>query len=202
MAAYLWSKSLGVFSHASSLYLQGLCDSMPTKIHLTMGLDQAERSLIVPPRIRLYFSDSIEFEWIEGLPTSKPLRTLFDVARARGDSRMLDVARRRVLQRQLASFSDLDPIVAYLGLSGGGRQGEDTSNWTGTHIVSVLTGTCTTSPAVDWETMAEDLADKYGARVLRASFYPGSKEMLVAFAWPMGAGVVDLRAEAAEKFRW
>lgn len=207
---YLWSKRLGVFSHATACYLHRLSDHMPTKIHLTLPLDQADRQLTAPPRVRLYWADMIEFDWMDGLPVSKPIRTLFDIARAHGDSRMLDQARRRMLQQQLASFSDLDPIVAYLGLSGSGLQGENVDGWAGIFTTHVLTGICVETPSIDWLVTAEELAEQHGAKLLRSSYYPGSNAMLLAFAWPAvpnalasSASVVEiLRTKASDAFQW
>ena len=83
---WLWSRNRqdepqGVYSHQTALSLHELTDVMPSRLHMTVP-KTFRRSATIPKAIVLHMSDlpSSAVEQIDGVPTTKALRTLIDVA--------------------------------------------------------------------------------------------------------------------------
>jgi len=83
---WLWSRKRqdepqGVYSHQTALSLHELTDVMPSRLHMTVP-KTFRRSATIPKAIVLHMSDlpSSAVEQIDGVPTTKALRTLIDVA--------------------------------------------------------------------------------------------------------------------------
>lgn len=83
---WLWSRNRrdqpqGVFSHQTALSLHELTDVMPGRVHMTVP-QTFRRSAPIPKALILHratlSSDVIEL--VDGVPATKPLRTLLDVA--------------------------------------------------------------------------------------------------------------------------
>ena len=83
---WLWSRNRqddpqGVYSHQTALSLHELTDVMPSRLHMTVP-KTFRRSATIPKVIVLHMSDlpSSAVEQIDGVPVTKALRTLVDVA--------------------------------------------------------------------------------------------------------------------------
>lgn len=83
---WLWSRNRqdqpqGVYSHQTALSLHELTDVMPSRLHITVP-KTFRRSAPIPRFIVLHISDlpSSDVEQIDGVPATKVLRTLIDVA--------------------------------------------------------------------------------------------------------------------------
>lgn len=83
---WLWSRNRqeqpqGVYSHQTALSLHELTDVMPSRLHMTVP-KTFRRSTIIPKSIVLHISDlpPSDIEQIDGVPVTKALRTLIDVA--------------------------------------------------------------------------------------------------------------------------
>ena len=83
---WLWSRNRrdepqGIFSHRTALSLHELTDTMPTRIHMTVPTG-FRRSTPIPKSLVLHMADLIpsEIEQLDGVPATKALRTLVDVA--------------------------------------------------------------------------------------------------------------------------
>src|SRR5512139_1302571 len=53
-AVWLWSDREGVFSHETALFLHGLSDVLPTRVHLSVPAEWQGRRLRVPPGVALH----------------------------------------------------------------------------------------------------------------------------------------------------
>ncbi|MBY0507605.1 MAG: hypothetical protein K2X03_27070 [Bryobacteraceae bacterium] len=85
---WLWSRNRqdepqGVYSHQTALSLHELTDVMPSRVHLTVPSD-FRRSAAIPKALFLHMADvpAAEVEIVDGVPVTKALRTLLDVAAA------------------------------------------------------------------------------------------------------------------------
>jgi len=106
MRWWLWSHKKGVLSHETAASIYDLGDLLPPKIHLT-----------VPPNFRKRPSKSLmlhkaklhesEIEYREGLPVTKPLRTILDLARSHLDDERLEAVARGAILKGVASVKDL-----------------------------------------------------------------------------------------------
>lgn len=83
---WLWSRNRkeepqGVYSHQTALSLHELTDVMPSRVHMTVP-KTFRRSAAVPKGVSLHMADvsPSDIEAIDGVPVTKALRTLIDVA--------------------------------------------------------------------------------------------------------------------------
>ena len=77
---WLWSSRQGVFSHETALFLQGLSDAMPARIHLSLPTSWRSRRLRVPSGVVLTHADVADEDrtWVACLPVTNAARTLDD----------------------------------------------------------------------------------------------------------------------------
>ena len=113
MRWWLWSRKKGVLSHETAAALYGLGDLLPAKIHLTVPRDfrkRPNRSLVLH-RGEL---SKLEIEQRDGLPLTKPLRTIMDLARSHLDDERLTSAARDAIQNGLVSRKEILEELAKL----------------------------------------------------------------------------------------
>lgn len=81
---WLWSGRAGVFSHETALFLHGLSDVLPTRVHLSVPAEWQGRRLRVPPGVALHHADvpKAERAWVGPVPVTTPRRTLVDCVTA------------------------------------------------------------------------------------------------------------------------
>ena len=74
----------GVWSHETALDFHGICDIMPSKLHMTVP-KHFRKSIPLPAVIKLYFADLKEGDWVEqqGYRVTTLVRTLLDLANSR-----------------------------------------------------------------------------------------------------------------------
>ena len=79
-AVWLWSGRAGVFSHETALFLHGLSDVLPARVHLTLPRSWDARRLRVPRGVVLHHADVAKEEraWVGPVPVTAPRRTLMD----------------------------------------------------------------------------------------------------------------------------
>ncbi len=85
---WLWSRNRqdepqGIYSHQTALSLHELSDAMPSRVHMSVPRD-FRRSAATPKALVLHMADvpAAEVEIVDGVPVTKALRTLLDVASA------------------------------------------------------------------------------------------------------------------------
>ena len=83
---WLWSRNRqdepqGVYSHQTALSLHELTDAMPSRLHMTVP-KTFRRSAAIPKSVVLHIADlpPSDIEQIDGVPATKALRTMIDVA--------------------------------------------------------------------------------------------------------------------------
>ena len=83
---WLWSrnrqdKPQGVYSYQTALSLHELTDAMPSRLHMTVPTG-FRRSVATPRAVVLHLAhlSPSDVEHVDGVPVTKPLRTLLDVA--------------------------------------------------------------------------------------------------------------------------
>lgn len=93
MRFWLWSRDRqdvpqGVYSHETALSLHQLSDVMPAKLHMTVP-KTFRRTAPIPRALVLHRGDLApsDTEMIEGVPITKPLRTILDLL---GEDRVSD----------------------------------------------------------------------------------------------------------------
>ncbi len=113
---WLWSEQEGVFSHETALCLHQLSDALPAVYHLTLPATWSRRRLRVPPGVRLYYADvtGADRSWAGGVPVTSPLRTLVDCVADHVAPEFVRAARRQILQRGLASTTELQDRLRQL----------------------------------------------------------------------------------------
>lgn len=79
-AVWLWSDRAGVFSHETALFLHGLSDALPARIHLTLPASWHARRFRVPRGVVLHHADIPKGEraLVGPVPVTAPRRTLAD----------------------------------------------------------------------------------------------------------------------------
>jgi predicted transcriptional regulator of viral defense system len=113
MRWWLWSRKKAVISHDSAAALYELGDLLPSKIHLTVPLDFRKtptKNLILH---RADLSKS-EIERRDGLPVTKPLRTLLDLARSHLDDERLSAVVKDAIKKGLVGRKELLEALAKL----------------------------------------------------------------------------------------
>jgi predicted transcriptional regulator of viral defense system len=77
---WLWSDRHGVFSHATALLQHRLSDALPGSTCMTVPAAWRSRRLQVPPGLHLHYADlpPRSHVWIDGVPVTRPLRTVVD----------------------------------------------------------------------------------------------------------------------------
>jgi predicted transcriptional regulator of viral defense system len=85
---WLWSRNRqdepqAIYSHQTALSLHELTDVMPSRVHMSVPRD-FRRSAPIPKALALQLADvpAAEVEIVDGVPVTKALRTLLDVASA------------------------------------------------------------------------------------------------------------------------
>lgn len=213
MVVWLWSASIGVFSHETALRLHGLSDVLPSRIHLTLPVASEARSLTPPEGVRLYFADFTRQEcaFVGAVPVTKPSRTINDVAAAHGDANVIEDAVRQALHRGILVVGDLLPAIQYLAAPGGPGASRvrpaAVADLNGSWLMDIVSGTCPTRPALDWRVDAEEFAGQHGARVHAAEYFLTSGTMSIELVWPMDSretkpSSAAIREAARQRFGW
>lgn len=116
VVAYLWSKEEGVISHESALAIHDLSDVLPKKVHMTLPADQQRVRRKIPDWLELHFADIPEAdkEWYDVVPTTRPIRTLVDVAAARIEPELLRQAVEEAKERRLVADDFEWELIAQL----------------------------------------------------------------------------------------
>jgi hypothetical protein len=103
---WLWSQKKGVISHETAAALYDLGDLLPAKVHMTVPVSFRKK----PPKGLVLHKANIstaEINGRDGVPATKPLRTILDLARAHLDDERLSAVTRDALQRGLVRRKEL-----------------------------------------------------------------------------------------------
>ena len=111
MRWWLWSRRKGVLSHETAAAIYELGDLLPAKIHLTVPANFRKtptKNLVLH---KADLSDP-EIEKRDGLPVTKPLRTILDLARSHLDDERLSAATRDAITKGLVTRKELLEVLA------------------------------------------------------------------------------------------
>src|SRR5262245_57495801 len=80
MAVWLWSRTEGVISHDTALFLHDLSNVLPSKTNITLPSSWKRRTLRIPTDIAVHYGDVPESDraWVGALPITTVRRTLLD----------------------------------------------------------------------------------------------------------------------------
>ena len=80
MAVWLWSRTEGVMSHETALFLHDLSNALPTKANITLPNNWKRRTIRIPKDVLVHYEDIPESDrgWIGALPVTTVRRTLLD----------------------------------------------------------------------------------------------------------------------------
>ncbi len=116
VVVWLWSERAGVFSHETALFLHGLSDALPSRVHLTLPAAWRSRRLRVPKGVATHFSDIAEQEraWAGPVPVSSVSRTLLDCVQARVPPELVHDALGQAVGRGLIRRDSLPEVATSL----------------------------------------------------------------------------------------
>lgn len=80
MAVWLWSRTEGVISHETALFLHDLSNVLPSKVHITVPMTWKRRTIRIPTGTVVHHEDLPESDrgWLGALPVTTVHRTLLD----------------------------------------------------------------------------------------------------------------------------
>jgi predicted transcriptional regulator of viral defense system len=108
---WLWSQKKGVISHETAAALYDLGDLLPAKVHMTVPVSFRKK----PPKGLVLHEANIstaEINGRDGVPATKPLRTILDLARAHLDDERLSAVTRDAFQKGLVTRRELLDAIA------------------------------------------------------------------------------------------
>jgi Domain of unknown function (DUF4365) len=112
LVLWLQTDQRGVISHETALFLHGLCDILPSHLHITVpvGWTPEDRQLAADVEIRYADVPEAEQRWLGAVPYTAPLRTLRDCIQVGVSPELLEQAIVEGIQRGLFTEVDLPQI--------------------------------------------------------------------------------------------
>jgi predicted transcriptional regulator of viral defense system len=113
---WLWSERAGVYSHETALFLHGLSDALPSRIHLTLPEDWRRRRLRIPEGVATHFAAlaGADHSWVGPVPVTGIGRTLVDCAQAGVAPEMVRDAMEQAIKRGMIRAWSLPEVTDYL----------------------------------------------------------------------------------------
>lgn len=113
VVVWLWSERAGVFSHETALFLYGLSDALPARMHVTLPADWRQRRLRVPDGVATHFGDmgGADRGWVGPVPVSGVARTLVDCAQAAVAPEMVRDAMEQAVERGMIRKGSLPRLA-------------------------------------------------------------------------------------------
>lgn len=112
----LWSRNRndeiqGVYSHETALSIYDLSDVNPNKLHMVVPKG-FRKSTEIPKILVLHFAelDKSEVQSIDGIPVTKPLRTLIDTFQGNTSHEFVEQAVQQAYVKGLITISDLKSL--------------------------------------------------------------------------------------------
>jgi predicted transcriptional regulator of viral defense system len=108
---WLWSRRLGVFSHATALSLHELGELMSDRVHMTLPPSEKHWQRQIPAGLVLHYGEVGDDDraWYESVPVTTVRRTLLDGVASSMNPSMLRGALEQAVDRGLL---DVDSITA------------------------------------------------------------------------------------------
>ena len=102
---WLWSRTEGVISHETALYLHDLSNALPSKAHITLPMRWKQRPGVIPPDVVTHYDALLASErtWIGPVPTTSVRRTLLDCFHGTASPELVEQAFAQAAGRGLIS---------------------------------------------------------------------------------------------------
>lgn len=109
IALWLWSGEEAVFSHATALFLHGLSDALPARVHMTVPSSWRYARFAKPRHVTLHIAElpSDDVQWLGYVPLTSSARTIADCIEAHVDAAWIEQAITQARRRRL-----ITPTVA------------------------------------------------------------------------------------------
>ena len=109
VAIWLWSRTEGVFSHQTALFLHNLSDALPVRAHVTVPTTWRSRAIRIPEDVALYYGDvgDPDRTWIGPLPVTAVRRTLSDCLHASVAPELVAQASAEAAERGLITAAEI-----------------------------------------------------------------------------------------------
>jgi predicted transcriptional regulator of viral defense system len=109
IALWLWSKTEGVFSHETALFLHQLSDALPTRAHLTLPKVWSRREVQTPVRVVLHYDTLLEDDrtWLGPVPVTTVRKTLADCLHAHVSAELVAQASVQAAERGLITSAEV-----------------------------------------------------------------------------------------------
>lgn len=109
VAIWLWSRTEGVFSHETALFLHNLSDALPIRAHVTVPTAWKSREIRIPDDVALYYGniDDTDRTWIGPLPVTAVRRTLSDCLHASVAPELVAQASAAAAERGLITAAEI-----------------------------------------------------------------------------------------------
>lgn len=85
IALWLWSGEEAVFSHVTALFLHGLSDALPARVHLSVPPSWRYARFAKPSHVTVHLGtlEDADRQWMGHIPVTTPARTIADCITAR-----------------------------------------------------------------------------------------------------------------------
>lgn len=103
IALWLWSGEEAVFSHVTALFLHGLSDALPARVHLSVPASWRYARFAKPRHVTVHLSALVDgdTQWIGHVPLTSPARTIADCITARVSASWIEQAIEQARRRKL-----------------------------------------------------------------------------------------------------
>jgi predicted transcriptional regulator of viral defense system len=116
VGVWLWSRTEGVLSHETALFLHNLSDALPVRAHISLPGSWKARAIQIPDDVAVYYAEVAESDlsWVGPLPVTSVRRTLADCLYASVAPELVAQASVQAAERGLITKDEIlsDPSVA------------------------------------------------------------------------------------------
>lgn len=109
VAVWLWSRSEGVFSHETALFLHDLSDALPNRAHVVLPRSWRKRTIQIPKGVAVHYDDLRDADrgWVGSIPVTSVRRTLSDCLHGTVDPELVAQASSQAARRGLIAPSEV-----------------------------------------------------------------------------------------------
>ncbi len=120
VVVWLWADRAGVFSHETALWLHGLSDVLPARVHLTVPSSWRRRRLRVPHGVVMHHAEVAEGDrsWMGPVPVTSVTRTLRDSVAAHVSPELNEAALAEARARGLMGAAEAAEVDEALRAAG------------------------------------------------------------------------------------
>lgn len=103
IALWLWSGEEAVVSHVTALFLHGLSDALPARVHLSVPVTWRYARFAKPRHVTVHLATlaDADIQWIGHVPVTSPARTIADCIAAQVSGSWIEQAIAQARRRKL-----------------------------------------------------------------------------------------------------